>query len=596
MSHSASPGVQVADVWRLAAPYWHSEERWRARMLLGGVVALTLGLVFILVQLNDWNREFYEALQNYDFAAFGPLLLRFSILAALYIIGAVYKLYFTQMLEMRWRAWLTQRCVTTWLERRVYYHLELEPGATDNPDQRIADDLRLFTSGTLSLVLGLLSSVVTLVSFVVILWNLSGSLEVGSVSVPGYMVWVAVVYAVGGSVLARLIGQPLIGLNFRLQRYEADFRFNLVRVRENAEGIALYRGEAVEGPALVERFDHIRDTWWELMRATKRLTFFTVGFNQVAVVFPLLVAAPRYFAGTISLGVLMQIANAFGQVQGALSWFVDSYAGLASWKASTDRLVLFQRRMQLARAESEQPDLLVRAESTTNLHATQLDLRLPDGKLLLGAASFRIEPHQWVMVSGPNGSGKSTLFRAIAGIWPFGRGVIHIPASASFMFLPQRPYVPIGSLRDAVTYPAERQRFSDVEIIDVLHAVGLAGFVDRLDEVRNWSADLSGGEQQRLALARAVLHRPEWLFLDEASSALDEAGEREIYELLRQRLAASTIVSIAHRAQVARFHPTRLVFAPALSGAAASLVASNGALDGSAAVREPPRNSRPTVP
>ncbi len=524
MPRSGPPGVHAADVWRLALPYWQSEERWRARLLVGGVIALTLCLVFILVQLNDWNREFYEALQNYDVAVFGPLLVRFCLLAALYIVGAVYKLYFTQMLEMRWRAWFTQRSVASWLDRRVYYRLELEPHETDNPDQRIADDLRLFTNGALSLGLGLLSSVVTVVTFVVILWNLSGTLEIGAVSLPGYMVWVAVVYALGGSVLARIIGQPLIGLNFQLQRYEADFRFNLVRVRENAEGIALYRGEAVEAAALVNHFDHIFDTWWALMHATKRLMFFTVGYNQVAVVFPLLVSAPRYFAGAISLGVLMQIGNAFGQVQGGLSWFVDSYAGLAGWKASTDRLVMFQRRMHTARADSERSDLSVCPNSGAALYTDHLDLALPDGKLLLSAASFCIESRQWVMLSGPNGSGKSTLFRAIAGIWPFGRGVIHVPSNASLMFLPQRPYVPIGPLRDGVSYPAGPVRFSDGEIKEALHAVGLSGFVDRLDEVQNWSAQLSGGEQQRLAIARAVLHRSEWLFLDEASSALDEAA------------------------------------------------------------------------
>jgi putative ATP-binding cassette transporter len=583
------------DAWRLVFPYWQSEQRWRARALLGVIVALTVGGVVILVQINDWNRAFYEALQNYDFAAFGPLLLRFCVLAALYIVAAGYKQYFTQKLEMHWRTWLTQRFVTNWLHQRVYYHLELQPQGTDNPDQRIGEDLRLFTTYTLDLAVGLLQSVLTLVSFVVILWHLSGTLTLGPITLPGYMVWVAVVYALAGSLLTRLIGRPLIGLNFRLQRNEADFRFNLVRVRENAEGIALYRGEEVETSGLLGRFEHIRGTWWELIAATKRLTFFTVGFNQVAVVFPLLVSAPRYFAGEISLGVLIQIANAFGQVQSALSWFVESYASLAIWKASTDRLLTFQQRMRMARAHTEQPPVAVHADSPADLYTRQLDLQLPDGTLLLADASFCFEPRRCLMVSGPNGSGKSTLFRTIAGIWPFGRGVIHVPADARLLFLPQRPYFPIGSLRRAVSYPAEVAAFSDLEIADALCVVGLNRFADRLDEVQNWGSQMSGGEQQRLALARAVLHRPNWLFLDEASSALDEASEHDMYELLRQRLPTSTIISIAHRTQLASYHPARLVFAAAPPGGPATLVASNGAGDGSGGVLGPPGDGRPKL-
>jgi putative ATP-binding cassette transporter len=582
---SAAPTGHPIDIWHLAAPYWQSEERWRARLLLGVVIVLALSQVAILVQINDWNRAFYAALQQYDFAAFGPLLLRFTILAALYIIGAVYQLYFTQMLQMRWRTWLTQHFVSNWLEDQVYYRLELQPHDTDNPDQRISEDLNLFTGSTLQLGLGLLTAVVTLGSFVVILWNLSGPLTLGTVSVPGYMVWAAVGYALFGSLAARAIGRPLIGLNFQLQRYEADFRFSLVRIRENAEGIALYRGETAEAGGLFGAFEHIRSTWWALMRATKRLTFFTVGFNQVAVVFPILVAAPRYFSGAIDLGVLMQTANAFGQVQGALSWFVDSYSALARWKASTDRLLRFQRSVQAARAEAQQPDLAVRPDATAEVFTRKLDLGLPDGRPLVAGARFCIESQQWVLLSGPNGSGKSTLFRAIADIWPYGQGVIHVPLSARMLFLPQRPYLPMGSLRRAVTYPGEATSFSDAEISDALRAVGLVRFVDRLDEVQNWGSAMSGGEQQRLALARAVLHRPEWLFLDEASSALDEAGERQMYELLRRRLTHTTVMSIAHRSQVAAYHTERMVLALPDGGGPATLIATHEHTD-SVAMRD----------
>jgi vitamin B12/bleomycin/antimicrobial peptide transport system ATP-binding/permease protein len=578
--------------WRLAAPYWRSEERWRARLLLILIVALTLGLVFILVLINDWNRQFYEALQNYDFAAFGPLLLRFAVLASLYIIGAVYKLYFTQMLEMRWRIWLTRRFLSTWLDNRVYYQLELDPRGTDNPDQRIADDLRLFTASTLELSLGLLSSVVTLVSFVAILWGVSGALSVslGSVElvIPGYMVWAALLYAFFGSALARVIGRPLIGLNFQQQRVEADFRFGLVRIRENAEGIALYRGESFEDAQLQTRFERIRANWWALMNATKRLTFFTVGYNQAAVIFPMLVAAPRYFSGAITLGVLVQIANAFGQVQGALSWFVDSYGALAGWKASTDRLLTFDSSIRQATAIARRPELTIVANTRDALQAEALDLRLPNGKLVLANGAFSIAAGERVLLNGPNGSGKSVLFRAIAGIWPFGHGRIYAPLSRRQLFLPQRPYLPIATLREAVSYPARAGTFDDEAIRAALHAVGLERFAQRLDEVQNWTMQMSGGEQQRLAIARALLHHPEWLFLDEATSALDEAGERDLYALLGERLANSSIFSIAHRSQAVEYHETRLLLAaPADGGPARLLVCPGGEPGRPARIREP---------
>jgi putative ATP-binding cassette transporter len=566
----------LRDAWRLARPYWYSEERWSARLLLLLVVGLTLGQVGILVFLNDWNRLFYEALATYDFAAFGPLLLRFGILAGLYIIGAVYNLYFTQMLEIRWRVWLTRRFIRDWLDYRVYYRLELDPQGTDNPDQRIADDLRLFTTSTLTLGLGLLSSVVTLVSFVAILWAISGDLTLGPITIPGYMVWAALVYALGGSILTRIIGRPLVSQNFRLERSEGDFRLGLVRIRENAEGVAFYRGESFEADGLAARVEGIRSVWWELMHSTRRLMFFTVGYNQAAVIFPFLVAAPRYFSGVINLGVLMQIANAFAQVQTALSWFVDNYASLASWKASTDRLLTFQQAVQYATLAAGRPELEVLEDSPHDLYSESLDLKLPKGHLVLANGSFCFEPGDRIMLRGPNGSGKSTLYRAIAAIWPFGRGQIHVPSNQKLEFLPQRPYVPVTSLRDAVTYPSRGAGFSDDQIRDVLRAVGLQRFSGRLDEVQHWSAQMSGGEQQRLAMARALLHQPEWLFLDEATASLDEEGEREMYALLLQRLPRATIVSIAHRSQIAQYHSRELVFEPPRPGEPSKLMGARG--------------------
>lgn len=551
----------LGKVWDLARPYWRSEERWRARWLLAAIVALTLGLVYIAVLFNDWNRAFYNSLEQKNFGDFKDLLLYFSFLAAGYIVTAVYKIYLTQMLQMRWRVWLTKQYLGDWLDKQVYYRMELTGVGADNPDQRIADDLRLFTEGTLDLALGLLTSVVTLVSFVAILWNVSGPLAFvlagKEISIPGYMVWVALVYAVAASVLAHYIGRPLIGLNFQKERREADFRFSMVRLRENAEGVALYHGENSERQGLLSRFELIRENWWALMRYTKRLTYFTAGYTQIAIVFPFVVASPRFFSGTITLGGLTQIANAFGEVQGALSWFVNTYGTLAGWKASVDRLLTFESALQQATRETDAGEgVRLLSSDERVIRAEHLDLALPGeaGRVLLADSSFAIEPGSRILLTGPSGSGKSTLFRALAGIWPFGRGQVTVPEDARVLFLPQKPYLPIGTLRDAVAFPAEPGAFDDQAIRRTLADCRLENFADRLDEQNNWALAMSGGEQQRLAIARALLNAPAWLFLDEATASLDEPTEAHLYALIRERLPHTTLVSIAHRPTVAAFH------------------------------------------
>jgi putative ATP-binding cassette transporter len=567
-------------IWSLVIPYYRSEERLTALALLVAIVALTLGSVYLSVLFNTWNRDFYDALQERDFEAFKRLILYFCGLAVVAIVAAVYRLYLTQMLEMRWRTWLTERYLTSWLSEHAYYRLELEHRGTDNPDQRIAEDLRAFTNGTLSLTLGLLGSVVTLASFVVILWNVSGPLSFTlgetEITIPGYMVWVAVIYAVVGSFLTHYVGHRLIGINFQQQRFEADFRFSLVRLRENSEGVALYHGEHAEQDNLRDRFRSIQANWWQLMSYTKRLTFFTVGYNQVAVIFPFLVGAPRYFSGEIALGGLMQISNAFGQVQDSLSWFVNTYGTLADWKASVDRLLTFHdaviridTEVALAATSTDGRAQGIRLESHPQpvLQAEHLSLALPDGRAILSEAAFEIESGDHVLVSGPSGCGKSTLFRAIAGIWPFGHGTIALPDDATTLFLPQKPYIPIGCLRDAVAYPASGSAFGgDDAIREALAAVMLPDLAERLDENQHWSMQLSGGEQQRLAVARALLHRPSWLFLDEATSALDAATEQHIGALLRERLPDSAIVSIEHRPSTDDLHDLTITLTPGPDG------------------------------
>ena len=569
----------LAQVRTLSLPYFRSEERWKARAMLAAIVALNLGAVYLLVQINEWNRLFFDALQNKDAAAFWTQLARFAVLAFIYITVAIYRFYLTQLLELRWRAWMTAQYAARWLSDHAFYRIELarftradtdrpdDPAAQpDNPDQRIQEDINLFTTQTVGLSMGLLNASVTLLSFVGILWSLSGpfAFTLGGTSwtIPGFMVWMALLYALAGSVLAHRIGRPLIGLNFRQQRYEADFRHHLVRVREYSEAIALDRGEAAERRQIAARFAPVLSNMLELLRAQKRLTGFTVGFGQAAVVFPFLVAAPRFFSGAIQLGELMQISSAFGQVQDALSWFVNNYDALASWRATTERLSGFEAKISEQKPEDagvKRRDDAPKKEAPT---ATDLGVDLPDGTPLLAAAALSVGPEQPVLVSGPSGAGKSTLFRAFAGIWPYARGTVCLPEDS--MFIPQRPYFPNGSLRAALAYPELPERYRDEELRQALVDARLPELVHRLDDADAWSQKLSGGEQQRLAIARVLLKRPRWVFADEATAALDAEAETALYARLAERTAerGGALVSIAHRPSVAAFHRVQWRFVP----------------------------------
>ena len=556
------------DLWSLLRPFWTSEERRSAWLLLIANIALTLALVYMTVLFNQWYNLFYNALQDKAKAEFFHQIGRFCVLASIYIVIAVYRIYLNQMLQIRWRRWLTDSYLTDWLAERNYYRMQLKGDGTDNPDQRIAEDFRLFVDESLSLGLGFLNAVVTLGSFVGILWVISGPLDFSfggtTYVVYGYMVWVAVVYAIVGTWLTHEIGKPLVSLNFNQQKYEADFRFNLVRFRENSEGVALYRGEADELRGFRSRFAAVMENWWAIMKRQKLMSFFTVGYSQAAVVFPFVVGAPRYFSGAIQLGGLVQISNSFGQVQGALSWFIEAYTTFASWKATVDRLTGFRKAIQETRQESHAGlgPVVVKDATIDDLQLRDLELGLPTGRVLLSGIDIGIERGEHLLIKGPSGSGKSTLFRAIAGIWPFGKGIVGLPREFRPLFLPQRPYFPLGTLRQVVSYPASAEAFSDSEVRDVLSLTGLAHITDRLDELQNWAQQLSGGEQQRIAIARALLQKPAWLFLDEATSALDEPSQTRVYQLLTERLRGATIISIAHRAALADFHSRVLELKP----------------------------------
>ena len=553
----------LRDVWTLTRPYWSSEERWVARGLLAAIVALNLGVVFITVWLTQVNGAIFNALQEKDQGAFVDQLLLFGGLALVYIAVAVYRLYLNQMLQIRWRRWLTERYLGDWLAGQTYYRLQVTGNPADNPDQRIAEDLRGFVQLTLGLSLGFLTNLVTLVSFLAMLWSLSGELTVAlfgtELAIPGYMVWVALVYAVVGTWLAHRIGRPLARLNFDQQKYEADFRFALVRLRENAESVALQGGEAQERGGFAQRFARVVDNWWAIMRTQKRLVWFTSAYDQVAIIFPLLVAAPRYFSGAVPLGALMQTAQAFGQVQGSLSWFIEAYVSLTDWHATTSRLVGFHRAVEeIQEAERTAPQLVRDAGPDGALRVEAVELALPVGGTPLLRADLTVQPGERVLVTGPSGSGKSTLFRALAGIWPFGRGRIGLPAGADAMFLPQKPYMPIGTLRAAVSYPSAPEAFEEEAVRAALDAVGMSAFAGQLDEEDHWAQRLSGGEQQRVAFARALLHRPGWLFLDEATSACDPETETRLYGQLAERLPGTTMVSIGHRTSLTAHHSRKV--------------------------------------
>jgi putative ATP-binding cassette transporter len=558
----------TAKIWRLSVPYFRSDDRWPGRLLLGSVVAIELLLVALQVILNLWYNRFYNTLQDRDWNGFVSAILFFCVLAAIYTVLAVYQTYLNQWLQIRWRRWMTQSYLQQWLNAANHYRMQLVGDAADNPDQRIADDLRLFVEYTMTLGTGLLNAIVSFCSFVVILWALSEQAPLhlfGDLQLPGYLVWAALIYAIVGTALTHLIGWRLIPLNFQQQRVEADFRFNLMRTRENAEQIAALHGEAAERERHLGRFGPVITNWLAIMQRTKLLTFFTASYSQASVIFPYIVVSPAYFSGAMQLGGLMQTGSAFKSVQDALSYFISSYRTIAEWRAIVERLSGFEEAMAAGRAIAVTPPF-IESETTpragSGFAVKHLDVRLPDGHPVVTADRIALGAGERVLVTGPSGSGKSTLFRAITGIWPFGSGRVAVPAEAKVMLVPQRPYFPVAPLAAAVAYPATAGTFDDARIAEALVAVGLPELVGRLGEEAHWNRMLSLGEQQRLALARALLHAPDYLFLDEATASLDEAAEAALYRLLQDRLKGTTIISIGHRSTLGAFHGRRVELVP----------------------------------
>jgi len=586
---SSHVGV-VRQMTRIADLYFEAAERGRAqvwpfpayaaterRIAVGMVIFLVLVNQFqvgINVRLSFFGRDFFNAIQNKDQTAFWYLLLFvFAPWVFIYIVSAVIEFVVQSMLVIRWRRWLTEHFIAHWLGGHAHYRMSLVGSQADNPDQRISEDVNRFIDGgtdsfggvggygIYTYTIALISTLSSLVAFVVILWTLSAdfTLPGTDIHVPGFLFWIALIYATFGTLITHWIGRPLIGLFFEKQRVEANFRFSLARLREYSEQVALLSGEHAEQTALGGRFGAIVGNYLDLVRRRKWLLVFITIYGQVSPYIPYIFAAPFYFAGKIQLGVMTQTAGAFARVEGALNFFVNYYSSLASFKAVVDRLTSFAAAIERAKAMATTGPARMSAPASAPSVATEgLGISLPDGRRIVEAEGLSYAVGESALLAGPSGSGKSTLFRAISGIWPFGEGRVHVPDGADMMVVPQKPYIPMGTLRAAISYPGGPETYADADIRKALADAQIGFLADQLDSEEIWSQRLSGGEQQRVAIARALLKQPDWLFLDESTSALDEKLEATLYNMLKQRLPKTTIVTIGHRSTLAAFHVRRI--------------------------------------
>lgn len=553
----------IVGLFHLITPYWNSEEKKSARLYLAAIITLTIAAVYMTLLLNEWFNSFYSALQNYDSDAVYRGLLRFTGLAFAHIAFAVYSYYLQQRLALRWRKWMTKNYLAKWTGQQMYYRLEMfSQGTADNPDQRISEDINLFTARTLSFMSGLLRSATTIVCFIFVLWNLSEILSFSAAGqefhIYGYLVWTALAYSVLGTWITHKVGHRLVSLNYLQQKLEADFRFSMVRLRETAESVAFYNGAAKEEAFLSNRFMTLLRNTLFIIKKQKQLSWLTNSYAQIAIIFPFVVAVPRYLSQNISLGGLMQIANCFGKVQDAMSYFVDVYASLAEWQSCAERLLSFDKHIAAIEKETEEKSgSLVREETHDRLRLADVTISVPAmdenkrTREIISSASCTIKSGEHVILKGPSGSGKSTLLRTLAGFWPYVKGYISMPAPSEMMFIPQKPYIPMGTSAEAASYPLET---ADEEILSpLLVECGLSHLMEKTDTEADWSHILSLGEQQKLAFVRVFLRKPKWVFLDEATSAMDEETEEKMYRLLTA-LPGTTVISIGHRSTLDKWH------------------------------------------
>lgn len=540
--------------WQLAGAYFNFRRSWRPLLVFALLLVLTLFSVRLNVLFSFWYNGFYSALQALDQTAFWYLLGVFAVLATIHVLRSLFTYYVTQAFSIRWRVWLTERLTADWMQGDAYYRGRFLAEPVDNPDQRIELDVNAFVTGSVSLALGAVSALVSLVAFTAILWGLSAPLTLAGMEIPRAMVFAVYLYVIVATWIAFRLGRPLIRLNFLNEKLTANFRYALMRLRENAENIAFYQGAQVERGTLLGRFGALIVNVWALVFRSLKFNGFNLGISQVAVVFPFILQAPRFFSGAIKLGDVMQTSQAFGQVQDSLSFFRESYDTFAQYRATLDRLTGFIDANQQAGA-------LPRV--TTEDQAQALDIRglqvlRPDGHPLIADLELRLQAGQALLIKGPSGSGKTTLLRALAGLWPYAEGQVARPLGNRALFLSQRPYLPLGDLRTAIAYPAAGAAEVDPRMQQALRQVNLAHLAERLDVSCDWSHILSVGEQQRLAFARLLFNRPQVVFLDESTSAMDEGLEHALYSLLRNEMPDTLLVSVGHRSTLAAFHTHRL--------------------------------------
>ncbi len=552
--------VSIKAAWRMIKLYWGSKDSLGSWFLLFLIVCLTGGAIYLAKIFNTWYKEFWDTIQNYQLEEFKYQLMMFAILATIHVVVSVNNAYLRSKLAIRWRKWFTSNVMHDYLGEDTYYKMNLEDRKTENPDQRISEDLRDFVTSSISLIIGTVSDLAMLGTFGVVLWDLSHAATMTlwngyELHLPdGYMLYLAIAYAFVGTILTFWIGKPLVKLNFRQQRYEADFRFSLIRLRENSESVALYKGSRSEEVILDETFISVVKNYIKLIKKEKRLGFFTLGYAQTAVIFPILISAPMYFAKIITIGSIMQINSAFGRVQDSLSTIISSFSAWASYKAVIDRLALFFDGMD----SSAQIDCLKPSfDVKDTLRISSLNVSSPHEELLWRDLNLKLKHGDSVIIRGPSGCGKSTLIKTFAGIWPYADGYMRFPKQDQMLFLSQRPYLPLGTLREAISYPGPLCEDGSIEAY--LQELNLAHLIPNLDVNDNWSAILSLGEQQRIAFIRALLIRPGILFMDEASSALDENLELKAYMLLKEQLPQSIIVSVGHRSTLLRMHDSVLL-------------------------------------
>jgi putative ATP-binding cassette transporter len=545
-------------IWKIGNSYWRSEEKKYAIVLLLVIIGLTVTDVYLQVWLNEWRNIFFNTLQDRDMAAFLDSIFLWGILTISALAVTVYQRYLNQILEVKWRRWLIDRLLEQYLQSKKYYCLQILDNGSDNPDQIISEDVKLFIEYILKIFIWFLYTLGILCSFTLILWNLSASFSLSwqewRVTIPGDLVWIVVGYAIVVNYIARKNGHPLVQFNFLQQRYEADFRFVLMRLREYAQGIALYGGEQRERHILQGYFKKVYDNFHQCIKQQKMLDGLIFCLYRGAEPLPYIVAVPRFFSGQIQLGGLMQITAAFENVQKSLTFFAGWYKEIAELEAIVRRLIIFMETMEQMRLMHDNQSIQVMTVPDAVFSVESLNLRLPNGELLVHNFTMKLQAGDSLLITGASGCGKSMLIKAIAGIWPFGEGKIKIPQNQQCLFLPQNPYLPVGTLREVLLYPQSDLKCSDETMKAVLKKCRLDGLLGRLDELENWLHVLSLGEQQRIAFAHAILQQPQWLFLDEITSGLDEATERMLYKLLRSELRATGIISVGHRSSLVPYH------------------------------------------